>query len=74
MVLCLTHRKTPKGHGGLRLCLLRSFLLIYLHFGCAGLRCCSGAFSNCEKQGLTLGCGVHSLLIAMASLAVAHRL
>ena len=72
---CVSHiEKHPRGmEGFVSVC----YVLFYL-FTCIlavpGLRCCSGAFSNCEKQGLTLGCGVHSLLIAMASLAVAHRL
>ena len=33
VVLCFTHRKTPKGHGGLRLCLWHSFLFIYFYLG-----------------------------------------
>ena len=51
------------------------FFLIYLFLFLAalGLRCCTWAFSSCSEQGL-LFIAVRRLLIAVASLAVEHRL
>ena len=38
-----------------------------------GLRCCAQAFSSCGEWGL-LFTAAHGLLIAVASLAVEHKL
>ena len=46
---------------------------IYLFLSVLGLCCCAWAFSSCGEQGL-LFFVVHSLLIAVASLAVEHGL
>ena len=46
---------------------------IYLFLAALGLRCCAWAFSSCGERGL-LFVAVHGLLVAVASLAVKHRL
>ena len=48
-------------------------LFIYLFLAVLGLRCCMRAFSSCGELGL-LFVAVRGLLIAVASLAVEHRL
>ena len=48
------------------------YLFIYLFLAALGLRCCSQAFSSCDKQGL-LFVAVHGFLIAMASLLRSAR-
>ena len=48
------------------------YLFIYL-LAALGLRCCAWAFSRCGGQGLPF-IAVRRLLIAVASLAVEHRL
>ena len=47
--------------------------IIYLFLAALGLRCCARAFSSCGERGL-LFIAVHRLLIAVASLVVAHGL
>ena len=42
-------------------------------FGCPGLCCCTQVFSSFEEQGLFFA-AVRWLTIAVASLAVGHRL
>ena len=49
------------------------YLFIYLFMAALGLLCCTQAFSSCGERGL-LFVAVHGLLIAVASLVVAHGL
>ena len=49
------------------------FSKFILFLAVLGLRCCARALSSCGEQGLLPICGT-GLLIAMASLVVAHRL
>ena len=53
--------------------LLYFLKLINLFLAALGLRCCAWAFSSCTERGL-LFVAVRGLLIAVASLAVQHRL
>ena len=48
------------------------FILLLLFLVALGLRCCAWAFPSCGEQGL-LFVAVRGLLIAVASLVVAHR-
>ena len=48
-------------------------LFIYLFLAALGLRCYTRAFSSCSERGL-LFVAVRGFLIAVASLAVEHRL
>ena len=49
------------------------FKKIYLFLAALGLHCCVRAFCSCGEQGLLFAV-VRSLLIAVASLVVEHRL
>ena len=48
-------------------------LFIYLFLAALGFCCCTRAFSSCGERGL-LFVAVRGLLMAVASLAVEHRL
>ena len=49
------------------------YKFILFIYGWLGLRCCAQAFSSCGEWGLVFA-AVRGLLIAVASLAVEHRL
>ena len=49
-------------------------IILFINFGCAGSSILHGLFAGCGDGGLRCSCGVHALLIVVASLVTEHGL